>query len=68
MLIMGVVIGSTAFVALGGYTYFTGMKSLREQRKAIELSKSRYKYGSRQLGILSLSATLVGLGLYRTFN
>lgn len=62
------IIGSTAFVALGGYTYFTGMKNLREQRKLIEASRSRYKYGSRQLGILSLSATLVGLGLYRTFN
>jgi hypothetical protein len=64
----GVITGSTAFVALGGYTYFAGMKNLRQQRKAIERSKSRYKYGSRQLGILSLSATLVGLGLYRTFN
>lgn len=62
------VLGSTAFVALGGYTYFTGMKNLRQQRKLIESSKSRYKYGSRQLGILSLSATLIGLGLYRTFN
>lgn len=60
--------GSTAFVALGGYTYFTGMKNLRRQRRLIEASKSRYKYGSRQLGILSLSATLIGLGLYRTFN
>jgi hypothetical protein len=60
--------GSTAFVALGGYTYFTGMKNLRAQRQMIERSKSRYKYGSRQLGILSLSATLIGLGLYRTFN
>ncbi|KAF7512677.1 hypothetical protein GJ744_000244 [Endocarpon pusillum] len=62
------VLGSTAFVALGGYSYFSGMKSLRERRRLIELSTSRYKYGSRQLGIVSLSAALVGLGLYRTFN
>lgn len=62
------VTGSTAFVGLGGYTYFTGMKNLRDRQKLIEASKSRYKYGSRQLGILTLSATLVGLGLYRTFN
>lgn len=68
MLTNVVIAGSTAFVALGGYTYLAGMKSLREQRRLIETSKSRYKYGSRQLGILSLSATLVGLGLYRTFN
>ena len=60
--------GSTALVSLGGYTYFTGMKNLRLQRKTIELSKSRYKYGSRQLGIVTISATLVGMGLYRTFN
>ncbi|OAP65605.1 hypothetical protein AYL99_01577 [Fonsecaea erecta] len=59
--------GSTAFVALGGYTYFSGMQQLRARQKAIELSKSKYKYGSRQLGILSLSATLVGLGIYRMF-
>jgi hypothetical protein len=60
--------GSTALVSLGGYTYFTGMKNLRLQQKAIEMSKSKYKYGSRQLGILMISATLVGMGLYRTFN
>ena len=60
--------GSTALVSLGGYTYYSGMKNLRLQRKAIEMSKSKYKYGSRQLGIVALSATLVGLGLYRTFN
>ena len=60
--------GSTALVSLGGYTYFTGMKNLRLQRKAIDLSKSKYKYGSRQLGIVTISATLVGMGLYRTFN
>jgi len=62
------VIGSTAFVSLGGYTYFSGMQQLRAQRQAIELSKSKYKYGSRQLGIVSLSATLLGLGVYRMFN
>ncbi|ETI24906.1 hypothetical protein G647_04276 [Cladophialophora carrionii CBS 160.54] len=62
------VLGSTAFVSLGGYTYFSGMQQLRASRQAIELSKSKYKYGSRQLGIVSLSATLVGLGVYRMFN
>ncbi|KIX95313.1 uncharacterized protein Z520_08830 [Fonsecaea multimorphosa CBS 102226] len=61
------VLGSTAFVGLGGYTYFSGMQQLRARQKAIELSRSKYKYGSRQLGILSLSATLVGLGIYRMF-
>jgi len=44
------------------------MQQLRAQRTVIELGKSKYKYGSRQLGIISLSATLVGLGIYRMFN
>ncbi|KAJ9620659.1 uncharacterized protein PV06_04639 [Exophiala oligosperma] len=62
------VLGSTALTSLGVYTYYSGMQQLRTQRKVIELSKSKYKYGSRQLGIVSLSATLVGLGIYRMFN
>ncbi|KEF62916.1 uncharacterized protein A1O9_00890 [Exophiala aquamarina CBS 119918] len=62
------VLGSTALVSLGGYTYFSGMQQLRAQRRVIELSKSKYKYGSRQLGILTLSATLVSLGFYRMIN
>ena len=57
--------GSTAFVLLGGYTYFSGMNHLKAQRTAIMKSKSKYKYGSRQLGILTISATLVGLGIWR---
>lgn len=60
--------GSTALVSLGGYTYYSGMKTLRERRQIIEMSKSKYKYGSRQLGILMLSGTLIGMGLYRTIN
>ena len=60
--------GSTALVSLGGYTYFSGMKQLKLQRKAIEMSKSRYKYGSRQLGIVTLSATFFSMGIYRMLN
>jgi len=60
--------GSTALVSLGGYTYYSGMRQLKLQRRAIELSKSKYKYGSRQLGILTLSATLCGMGIYRMLN
>jgi hypothetical protein len=60
--------GSTALVSLGGYTYYSGMKGLRERQHIIEMSKSKYKYGSRQLGILMLSGSLIGMGLYRTFN
>lgn len=55
-------------MTLGGYVYFSGMKQLKERRKIIQMSKSRYKYGSRQLAILGLSSTFVGLGIYRMFN
>jgi hypothetical protein len=60
--------GSTALTGLGFYTYYSGMSQLRAQRQAIQLSKSKYKYSSRQLGILSISATFVGLGIYRMLN
>ncbi|RMD40987.1 hypothetical protein DV735_g4113, partial [Chaetothyriales sp. CBS 134920] len=62
------VLGSTALVSLGGYTYFSGMRQLRLQSQAIELSKSKYKVGSRQLGIVLLSSSLIGLGMYRMIN
>ncbi|KAN0080590.1 hypothetical protein V8E54_003794 [Elaphomyces granulatus] len=60
--------GSAAFIGLGVYSYHTGMQNLRKQEKAIMQGPSRYKMGSRQLGILSISATLVGMGLWRAFN
>ncbi|EED17705.1 conserved hypothetical protein [Talaromyces stipitatus ATCC 10500] len=60
--------GSAAFIGLGVYSYYTGMQNLRKQETAIMRSASKYKMGSRQLGIASLSASLIGLGLYRAFN
>lgn len=66
--ILLILVGSTALVSLGGWTYYSGMQQLRLQRKAIEMSKSKYKYGSRQLGILTLSATFVSMGIYRMLN
>lgn len=60
--------GSTAFVSMGGYVYFSGMQQLRQRSKLIEASTSKYKLASRQAGIVSLSATLVGLGIYRMLN
>lgn len=61
-------IGSTALVSLGGYTYFSGMKQLREKKALIEAGKTKYKYGSRSLGIVGMSATFVALGIYRMLN
>jgi hypothetical protein len=60
--------GSAAFMGLGVYSYYTGMRNLKQQEKAIMRSASKYKMGSRQLGIATLSASLIGVGLYRAFN
>lgn len=61
-------LGSAAFIGLGVYSYHTGMQNLRKQEKAIMQGPSRYKMASRQLGILTISATLVGMGLWRALN
>lgn len=60
------VLGSTALVSLGGYTYFSGMKQLQQQSKLIEASK--IKMGPRRFGIIGLSATFFALGMYRMVN
>ncbi|KAJ5168086.1 uncharacterized protein N7482_003680 [Penicillium canariense] len=62
------VTGSAAFVGLGVYSYYTGMNNLRKQEKAIMQGPTKYKMGSRRLGIATISASLVGLGLWRAFN
>ncbi|KAL1966760.1 hypothetical protein VTN77DRAFT_3957 [Rasamsonia byssochlamydoides] len=62
------VTGSAAFIGLGVYSYYTGMRNLRRQEKAIMQSPTKYKMGSRQLGIATISASLIGVGLWRLFN
>ncbi|KAJ5929535.1 hypothetical protein N7454_006485 [Penicillium verhagenii] len=62
------VTGSAAFVGLGIYSYYTGMSNLRKQEKMIMQGPTKYKMGSRQLGIATISATLIGMGLWRAFN
>ncbi|KAJ6083929.1 hypothetical protein N7486_010729 [Penicillium sp. IBT 16267x] len=62
------VTGSAAFVGLGIYSYYTGMSNLRKQEKMIMQGPSKYKMGSRQLGIATISGTLIGMGLWRAFN
>ncbi|KAI2795072.1 hypothetical protein POX_a01675 [Penicillium oxalicum] len=59
---------SAAFIGLGVYSYYTGMNNLRKQEKAIMQGPTKYKMGSRRLGIASISASLIGLGLWRAFN
>lgn len=60
--------GSAAFIGLGVYSYYTGMNNLRKQEKAIMQASTKYKMGSRQLGIATISASLIGLGVWRAFN
>lgn len=55
-------------MGLGVYSYYTGMANLRKQEKAIMQGPTKYKMGSRKLGIASISVTLVGMGLWRAFN
>ncbi|KAJ5729901.1 uncharacterized protein N7483_004409 [Penicillium malachiteum] len=59
---------SAAFIGLGVYSYYTGMQNLRKQEKIIMQGPTKYKMGSRQLGIATISATLIGMGLWRAFN
>ncbi|KAJ5380037.1 uncharacterized protein N7496_002465 [Penicillium cataractarum] len=62
------VTGSAAFVGLGVYSYYTGMSNLRKQEQAIMQGSTKYKMGSRRLGIATISASLIGLGVWRAFN
>lgn len=61
-------LGSAAFIGLGAYSYQTGMSNLRKQEKAIMQGATKYKMGSRKLGIIAISATLVGMGVLRAVN
>ncbi|KAL4974170.1 hypothetical protein BDW66DRAFT_140497 [Aspergillus desertorum] len=60
--------GSAAFIGLGVYSYYTGMANLRKQERTIMQSATKYKMGSRRLGIATISASLVGLGIWRAIN
>lgn len=61
-------LGSLALIGLGAYSYRTGMTNLQKQEQIILKSGSKYRMGSRRLGVVSISATLVGLGIWRAFN
>ncbi|EEH20746.1 hypothetical protein PABG_02977 [Paracoccidioides brasiliensis Pb03] len=60
--------GSLAFIGLGVYSYVSGMNNLKKQEKVILKSKSPYRMGSRRLGIATISATLVGMGIWRALH
>ncbi|QKX63601.1 uncharacterized protein TRUGW13939_10772 [Talaromyces rugulosus] len=60
--------GSAAFIGLGVYSYYTGIRNLKQREQIIMRSASKYKMGSRQLGIATTSAALVAVGIWRAFN
>ncbi|KAF1979325.1 hypothetical protein BU23DRAFT_549330 [Bimuria novae-zelandiae CBS 107.79] len=61
------VIGSSAFIGLGAYTYTSGHSQLKAQEAVIKRSKSMFGMASRRAAITGTSALLVGAGVYRWF-
>ncbi|KAH8685666.1 hypothetical protein BGZ60DRAFT_522950 [Tricladium varicosporioides] len=62
------VIGATAFMGLGAYTYYSGHSQLKSQHAKILASKSIFGIKSRQAGITTIALSLAGLGFYRLVN
>ncbi|KAK0287436.1 hypothetical protein LTR91_001736 [Friedmanniomyces endolithicus] len=62
------VMGSVVFTGMGIYSYASGMRQLREREREILRSGSRFGLGARKGAIYALSASLVGLGVYRLQN
>ncbi|KAL7793564.1 hypothetical protein V8C37DRAFT_378268 [Trichoderma ceciliae] len=62
------VIGSGAFFGLAAYSYFSGMSQLEKQRAVILQSKSLFGIRSRRFGIVTISASLAWMGLWRALK
>ncbi|KAF2767061.1 hypothetical protein EJ03DRAFT_161413 [Teratosphaeria nubilosa] len=60
--------GSLVFTGLGVYTYGSGMRQLREREMEILRSGTMFGMRVRRGSIYALSASLVGLGVYRLVN
>lgn len=60
--------GSAVFTGLGVFSYVSGRAQLRQQQAQLLRSGSRVGFAARRFGILSLSATMIGLGMYRLVN
>ncbi|KAI9671926.1 MAG: hypothetical protein M1817_002343 [Caeruleum heppii] len=62
------VMGASAFIGLGAYSYFSGRHQLRQQQAAIVKSGSRLGLQARQTGITGIAMSLVGMGIWRLVN
>ncbi|KAK5131680.1 hypothetical protein LTR08_000734 [Meristemomyces frigidus] len=60
--------GSAAFTGLGIYSYASGMSQLKKRELEILTSGTRFGLGARRASIYVMSASLVGLGVYRLTN
>ncbi|KAI9780123.1 MAG: hypothetical protein M1816_003178 [Peltula sp. TS41687] len=58
-------IGASAFIGVGVYSYFSGRYQLRQQEEAIRKSRSLFGMRSRRLGISGIAGVLVGMGIWR---
>ncbi|KAI9827317.1 MAG: hypothetical protein M1826_006422 [Phylliscum demangeonii] len=59
------ILGASAFMTLGAYSYFSGRHQLRRQQAAILSSGSRFGIKSRQMAISAIASALVGMGVWR---
>jgi len=62
------IMGASAFIGLGAYSYFSGHAQLKAAEAQISKSKSLFGMKSRQAGITSIALTLVGMGVWRLVN
>ncbi|KAF2675059.1 hypothetical protein BT63DRAFT_450042 [Microthyrium microscopicum] len=62
------IVGSAAFVGLGGGMLYTGNRDLNANRQKILQSKSIFGFKTRQSALFATSFSMIGLGLYRWFN
>ncbi|TGZ82794.1 hypothetical protein EX30DRAFT_369849 [Ascodesmis nigricans] len=62
------IIGSVAFMGLGGYTFYSGMKNLNANAAAIAASNSRFGIGIRKVTIATMAGGFVAAGVIRLMN
>jgi hypothetical protein len=62
------VIGASAFIGLGAYSYFSGHSQLKQQEAEIIKSAKLLGMKSRRAGITGIALSLLGVGVYRLVN
>ena len=62
------ILGGSAFIGLGAYSYFSGLNHLERNQAAILKSGSRFGLQSRRTGLAGIALAFVGMGVYRLMN